>query len=123
MIPTTISVALQSVLLLALLPTCLSSKFCSCLIVFKFYLLYTPLSTSLPFLSHTFVPFLPLLQPSVTIQCIIAELEGLGGELTGAIYMAKRFQLRHCGHHKKDPVCSSVCVKHDRLVCLKFQFN
>ncbi|CAI8048089.1 rRNA-processing protein UTP23 homolog [Geodia barretti] len=46
----------------------------------------------------------------VTTQCVVTELEGLGQSLSGAMYVAKRFQLRNCGHHR-DPQPAADCVK------------
>lgn len=36
----------------------------------------------------------------VTTRCVIAELVALGPQLSGAVFIAKRFQLRVCGHKK-----------------------
>ena len=47
---------------------------------------------------------------SVTTRCVVSELEGLGGELSGAMYVAKRFQLRSCGHHKETQ-SATQCVQ------------
>ena len=35
---------------------------------------------------------------AVTTRCVIGELQSLGKELSGAVYVAKRFQLRKCNH-------------------------
>ena len=60
-------------------------------------LTFTPLPHT-----HTHLP--------VTTQCVVTELEGLGQSLSGAMYVAKRFQLRNCGHHR-DPQPAADCVK------------
>lgn len=39
--------------------------------------------------------------PTVTTRCVINELKSLGKELSGAVYVAKRFQLRKCSHEGK----------------------
>ena len=41
------------------------------------------------------------LSPAVTTRCVITELKLLGKELSGAMYVAKRFQLRKCNHERK----------------------
>ena len=48
--------------------------------------------------------------PPVTTQCVVSELEGLGQQLSGAMYVAKRFQLRNCGHHR-DTQPAADCVR------------
>ena len=66
-----------------------------------------PLSLSLS------LPLSPSPSPSfspVTTQCVVTELEGLGQRLSGAMYVAKRFQLRNCGHHR-DLQPAPDCVK------------
>lgn len=45
----------------------------------------------------------------VTTNCVISELVSLGKELGGAVFIAKRFQLRTCGHGKKG-VTATQCV-------------
>ena len=55
----------------------------------------------------------------VTTQCVVSELEGLGGQLTGAMYVAKRFQLRNCGHHR-DAKSATDCVQSMIGTCLFF---
>ena len=54
---------------------------------------------------------------TVTTQCVVSELEGLGPHLSGAMYVAKRFQLRNCGHHK-DPQPATDCVQSMISMCL-----
>ena len=46
----------------------------------------------------------------MTTNCVISELASLGKELSGAVFIAKRFQLRRCGHGKKG-VSATECVK------------
>ena len=38
---------------------------------------------------------------AVTTKCVISELKSLGKELSGAMFVAKRFQLRKCSHGGK----------------------
>ena len=47
---------------------------------------------------------------AVTSQCVISELISLGRELSGAVFIAKRFLLRSCGHAKKG-VSATECVQ------------
>lgn len=46
----------------------------------------------------------------VTTRCVIVEGEALGPHLSGAVLIAKRFQLRKCGHHKS-AVPAAECIK------------
>ena len=60
---------------------------------------------------NTYLPSLKTLDlNSVTTRCVIAEGEALGPQLSGAVLIAKRFQLRKCGHHK-DAVPAAECIK------------
>ena len=56
------------------------------------------------------LPFPSALSYPVTTQCVVSELEGLGQQLSGAMYVAKRFQLRNCGHHR-DTQPAADCVR------------
>ncbi|XP_020904132.1 rRNA-processing protein UTP23 homolog [Exaiptasia diaphana] len=47
----------------------------------------------------------------VTTACILEEGKSLGPSLSGAVSIAKRFQVRVCGH-KKNPVPATECIKH-----------
>ncbi|XP_031566348.1 rRNA-processing protein UTP23 homolog isoform X1 [Actinia tenebrosa] len=46
----------------------------------------------------------------VTTNCIIEEGKALGPSLNGAVSIAKKFQVRLCGH-KKSPVPAAECIK------------
>jgi len=46
----------------------------------------------------------------VTTNCVIEEGKILGPSVSGAVSIAKRFQLRICGH-KKNPVSATECIK------------
>ena len=37
----------------------------------------------------------------MTTRCVICELQSLGKELSGAVYVAKRFKLRKCSHEER----------------------
>ncbi|XP_055837383.1 rRNA-processing protein UTP23 homolog [Episyrphus balteatus] len=46
----------------------------------------------------------------LTTQCVILEAESLGGPLTGATMIVKRFYVHKCGHEGK-PISASECIK------------
>lgn len=46
----------------------------------------------------------------VTTSCVIEELTVLGKKLTGAVFIAKRFQLRNCVHGRKR-ISATECIK------------
>ena len=78
------------------------------------YFAYLPVTWRLGvgfFRENTDLPSLKTLDlNSVTTRCVIAEGEALGPQLSGAVLIAKRFQLRKCGHHK-DAVPAAECIK------------
>ena len=45
----------------------------------------------------------------VTTKCVIEEGKALGPQLSGAVLIAKRFQLRKCAHHKA-AVPAAECI-------------
>lgn len=45
----------------------------------------------------------------LTTKCVIEEGTALGPQLAGAVLIAKRFQLRKCGHHK-GAVPAAECI-------------
>jgi rRNA-processing protein FCF1 len=51
---------------------------------------------------------------------VICELQSLGKELSGAVYVAKRFQLRRCNHEERRKTATecilSLLGKSSRLV-------
>lgn len=46
----------------------------------------------------------------LTTECVLNELESLGGALYGALVIAKRFKTRKCGH--REHVSATECVSH-----------
>ena len=44
----------------------------------------------------------------VTTRCVVSELVALGPQLSGAVFIAKRFQLRVCGHRKSKPATDCI---------------
>ena len=44
----------------------------------------------------------------VTTKCVVAELVALGPQLSGAVYIAKRFKQRVCGHKKDKPATDCI---------------
>ena len=46
----------------------------------------------------------------LTTECVLNELESLGGALYGALVIAKRFKTRKCGHREHVP--ATECVSH-----------
>lgn len=65
---------------------------------YTLYSLYALLMSSCEYYrTHVFMCTLP----TVTTRCVISELKSLGKELSGAMFVAKRFQLRRCGHEGK----------------------
>ena len=61
----------------------------------------------------------PSLTVSVTTECVLNELESLGGALYGALVIAKRFKTRKCGHCEHIPAteCVSHLVGMYKLIC------
>lgn len=63
--------------------------------------------SSSPFTSTHFFP--PSSLPfQVTTRCVVAELVALGPQLSGAVFIAKRFQQRVCGHKKSKPATDCI---------------
>ena len=66
---------------------------------------------------------------TVTTNCVVEELESLGSVLYGAAVIAKRFQLRNCGHVKESQPAAE-CIKnligklriHDKIIHSFFFF-
>ena len=48
---------------------------------------------------------------TVTTDCVVNELQNLGGSLYGAFVIAKRFKSRNCGHQDQH-VSATECVTH-----------
>lgn len=44
----------------------------------------------------------------VTTRCVVTELIALGPQLSGAVFIAKRFQQRVCGHKKSKPATDCI---------------
>jgi hypothetical protein len=58
-------------------------------------------------------------------RCVNCELQSLGKELSGAVYVAKRFQLRRCNHEERrrtEAILIGTC-KSSRLYLLWLDIN
>ena len=63
------------------------------------------------------------LMHAVTTKCVISELKSLGKELSGAMFVAKRFQLRKCSHSGKTTSATDCILSLiGQLICTVFYY-